>query len=799
MSYKTHSSTETNHASYLPFFELDLSTSKSVKKLSIPQKKIYLQNYLSVIEDEVLEMLSSKIELEDDTASQKLKKVKKRIKKESPPAVESIAKKFEFKTIKNAISALDDKKLNELVAKSKPEKLIAHQMKVNQSHAAPSDGGVMNQPALANSILGYVMYEKLAYLDKGLVKSDDVVSQFVLPPGGEIEIVKKSWSKMSMEFEETESQLMEEEAENSQSQNKEIAESSSKQQQYNLNHSSSAQGTGNFGMYKVTMNAAHSIGAAFTNTRKESTKEKQEFTKKAAARSRKEHKLTIKRSTEFGSEETITERFKNLNKFHPVNYKLFKGMKEWEIRHEVHGVALCADVMVKNPGINLRRLLKSDFDPNSVPEINEYYVHEDIDPVPPDLITETQVLKFPSDRAQNRPFAFAIPSGYIIRNVFASGNNGRVSFDGNIDDIISGDQMGLYRGEGHIRGHRVYNYRRSSSNPNHSTEVTLTAHFQLETHYYQAWREYAEDKMKEIFKEKWELEQELEEAKSRAMDESRNIPLPQILRDHEKQELASGVAKFLMTGDSAPTPISDQDGVTNPSQVYGSSAGRLISILHHAFEWHNASYFLYPYWWDMSVFNDTDVEDVLKIDHKDHIRKKFLQASWARVLVPISPDNERLIIEIMYGPSAIVAIDRKWNDPTYEPPEEFAEIVNAYVSLHDERDTGGRFHIDENLSTANDQLSDSDVAIPAPVILSKWTEYTPTDETFAEMELLKDKDGNLVNLGEGIALRSEAIKASRETIVNSILEDVVGNVGETKISINLPEQVDFEFSSDSDD
>lgn len=649
-------------------------------------------------------------------------------------------------------------------------------------------------PNLQNSTVGYVLYEKLNYIDKGIVKSDDVVGQFILPPGGEIEVERKSWTKSSLEFEEAINRLAEEEQESSSSQNKELSESTSKQQQYNMGMSTTAEGGGNWGVYHFNGQGTTSISAALSLVRQTSTTEKQEMTAKAASRSRKEHKITIKRAAEFGTDVTRTEKFKNQNKFQPVSYKFFKAVKEWEIRHEVHGIALCADVMVRNPGINLRKFLEPKFNPNSVPPLNPYYPGEDIEPEPPVIITEQKVINTTADKDRLLPFMFEIPKGYILDHVIGVGNNGRITFGSDRyghkhDDMIPGSHMGLWVDDAALRGNRVYNHRGDTR----SSQVTLTAIFRRNDELKEAWGIYAREKILEIYKRNWELEQDLNLAKQRAIDEDRTTPATQILRQIERSELASGVAQFILTGNSAPEPLNDDNG-EEISPALEAVMGRLISTLHHAFEWHNASYFLYPYWWDSSVFgNEMTVQDIIEIDHKDALRKAFLQASWARVLVPVMGGSERLILGFLY-PGIITYIDNKLADPNYQPPM-YADIVNSYVELENERKNGG-LEIKENIGDPANKLSDSDVKPPDPIILSKWTEYTPTDETYAEMTLLKDNAGADVKLGEKEAVDKDDAEIKRSEAVTAIFENIKDKVRDTEITIDLSSGETAKIKSD---
>ena len=755
------SSRTTDHATFMSIHELDLISKSAVKKMSVPQKRAQLLYY---VEHAPAEHLLNIV----------------------PENIRGVFKKD--MSGKDSITGIRDRIGEWILSLDTPSLDSTITKNAKLLNFAPGPQLTPTLPNLQNSSLGYVLYEKLRYIDKGIEPSDDVVSQFSLAPGGKITLEKKSWSKTSIEFEESMSQLKEEECENSLSQNRELSEATSKQQQYNMSLSTSLQAQGNCGVYKVSANSAASVAAAVNSSRQESSKEKQEATHKAAARARREHKLTFKRASEYGTEYSRVEVVHNRNKFHPVRYRYYKAVKKWEIIHEVHGVRLCADVMVKNPGVNLRSMLPENFDANSIPPINWSYLPDDIEQEPPVVIELEEVLNYHKDHNYYQPVYFIIPPGYRLQQILAYGNNAPPKLDQQDDPMMAGDDMGLWPPGCGIRGHYVGNKR--SGFPR-NTQVTVKGICFRTPELENSYRSRASEQYIEHHRKKWELEQELKQTRDRAVDEQRTVPAAQILRQQERDEIASAVAQYILTGTPVPQPLNDSSSALGG--LLGASAGRTIANIHHCFSWEEASYFLYPYWWDPSVFSGMQIHDILKLDHPDALRKAFVQASWARVLVPVRSNMERNILEIMYD-GILVEIERKLADSTYTPAR-YAEIVDAYISLHEETTTG-KFAQSENLVTSSDPMSDSDVEQPAPIVLSRWTEYTPTDETFEEMEILKDSGGNIVNIGEQCALDMEASTIDRSNAVNDILKDAKGKVKESKLAVDLADDDSASLTSE---
>src|SRR5262245_6467527 len=66
------------------------------------------------------------------------------------------------------------------------------------------------------------------------------------------------------------------------------------------------------------------------------------------------------------------------------------------------------------------------------------------------------------------------------------------------------------------------------------------------------------------------------------------------------------------------------------------SQGEIIKFLHHAIEWENMTYFLYPYFW-----SHTARWELKKyLDHPDFLHRAFLKAGAARVVLTVRPGFE---------------------------------------------------------------------------------------------------------------------------------------------------------------
>ena len=129
------------------------------------------------------------------------------------------------------------------------------------------------------------------------------------------------------------------------------------------------------------------------------------------------------------------------------------------------------------------------------------------------------------------------------------------------------------------------------------------------------------------------------------------------LRKKEREEVMKGVLRFLICPDIFeffPDNIfqaGDEDkdfdevlyelGTTGLLKNEGDREaflyhGEMIKFLHHAIEWENILYFLYPYFWT----HPTRWEFKKYLNHPDPIHRAFLKAGSARVVLTIRPGFE---------------------------------------------------------------------------------------------------------------------------------------------------------------
>ena len=573
-------------------------------------------------------------------------------------------------------------------------------------------------PPAISSQLGFVFYEKLSIEPAGTSVSDEIVKDVFLAPGAEVQLAKRTWSKVSTELAESTSQLREEELQSSEAETKELAASAQKQSQLSMSLGASVQASGDAGTYKISASASFNLASARSLTEARSTRELQEQTSKAASRTRQEHKMTFTQHTEMGSEYSTLEIYKNPNTSHAVVLTLRKLLKKWRVSHEQYGVRLCVDVMVKNPGRNLRSTLKiDDFDESTILDPDPTAPPEGAPQVPPPMITLEKEVTWPSAAKNTTIVAFPIPDGYELDYCEVIGDNAvPITFDRQPNPgFVEASNMGLGYYPGKYVGAYVNNYDATNSSSRTVQHGIVTAHFQLSAGAMQVWKRIARPFAVAAARSEWQARRDLDAATEAMLEKESSAPPAQMLRKEERDELLSGVARFIILGEDAPTPPSPED-----ASIYQCVPPSTIRKLHDSFAWEEMASFLYPYWWDPQALGGSHpLRELFRVNHKDFLRREFLRASWARVLVPVRAGHERWALEMFYGEEMKQALDAS----NKAAPYPIGDLVTAYLDI---------------ASHENDAVKE----------LAAWDEYTPTDETSATMRLLTDDLGGLVDVAE---------------------------------------------------
>lgn len=229
---------------------------------------------------------------------------------------------------------------------------------------------------LLKSELGYLFYDRTR-IRPTIFQIGEHLYALSLAPGEEVTIEQKSWTKRDVSLEELLEREQTLDLELQSTFTTEIQESLDEVKKVDvgangtlggnldivsmlLSAASSAAGVpapssgGGGGPIGVNASIQPSIQLSDELTQIESTKKTYQQTNKLAAKYRSLHKTTFRVTTEVGAETTSRRTIRNPNRTTPINLHYFKILREHEVTHERYGARLCWGPWIKDPGANLR-------------------------------------------------------------------------------------------------------------------------------------------------------------------------------------------------------------------------------------------------------------------------------------------------------------------------------------------------------------------------------------------------------------------------------------------------------------
>jgi hypothetical protein len=181
----------------------------------------------------------------------------------------------------------------------------------------------------------------------------------------------------------------------------------------------------------------------------------------------------------------------------------------------------------------------------------------------------------------------------------------------------------------------------------------------------------------------------------------------------------------------------------------------MVRKLSDALEWETATCFLYPYWWNTSLFAGIG-GGALVLSHKNFLRREFVRASWARVMVPVRPGYAAHVLVALYGNEMQKALEKV--DACGDDIQAAMAVVDATAAP-----IGPLVKAYLDLNVLNQKVNASD-----PEVIKSWFEYTPTDEITATMDLLRDSEGKPVDIAEPYLRKSQDAEIGASEVITDL-------------------------------
>ena len=498
------------------------------------------------------------------------------------------------------------------------------------------------------------------------------------------------------------------------------------------------------------------------NTQRQSRTDSMDLTRKASARSRRDHKVTFKTTTVTGAETEEHNVLINPSSTQAMRLDYFRLLREWQVELYRYGLRMTYDIVIPHPGLpmlatvaQLRRAelrltepFKFDVSINMVTEDT----YQDLgrrfgvtlpEPPPATLsLVEENTFDGQGDQLVYSPLEFNIDPDYVIsaaraecrfdvhldpmddREVYLDvvGQTGRAISTGNNDPTQDPDDFQLHldvdlpKLVGRSGNVKVIVVRRELGDGS----VTVTLEQKLRPGVHARWRNETWMALREAAQEEWGVQRQMLLSRQEQLQSEIEAYDALTLRKMEREAIMRGVLQWLFGPDfevgiegSCGHP-SDGEGVdvVDPSTWTEwnrvAEYGELIRFLQQAIEWENVIYLGYPYFWD--IRSNWDVKATLR--HPDFRHQEFLRAGFFRVVLTVRPGFEDQLIAltevgVLHSAAGVL--------PQNHPYLRIAEDI---------RNTTARLY-QEVPSNTNGSGLDAQEKADRGRLIGRWREYTP--------------------------------------------------------------------------
>jgi hypothetical protein len=533
--------------------------------------------------------------------------------------------------------------------------------------------------------VGYLHLERLKFTPVGYVKGELVYS-LPLTPKETVRLSHREWTRTETEYVKIVSTSLETATQESIAEKSELAESVNTQNQHSSGFNASVSASGGYGPVSITTSVGYNSQNAESQSRQSTARRSQEITKTASSRTKQEHKISFRVTTQYEVEE---QSFREItNPFdRAIRYDFHRLMKKWRIDLYRYGLRLTYDMLIPEPGSYLLRkyirlknindeLAKEnpfDLSPSQINRMSweNYSRIYDVSLEPPPL--ERIYRTFRADKSfSQRTIGYdhleiALPDGYYIQSYNSEGSeffvtrNGTTQRSSYLDPLKYLNQTQL-EGGSKWSNQYLWRYYYDWSEPETGEQgnimsITVWITAMVTENRMKHWQVQCYEKLSDAARAQYENKrQRLTQIRDDLLAElNREDAL--MLRKIEKEEVMKGVLRWLLGPQFSFYPrglpllnlseVGDIEYYDTSTQSVRKryyeamlKQGEIIKFLHHAIEWENVIYVLYPYFWTDNY--RWDFKQFLY--HADYVHRSFLRAGAARVVLTIRPGFEEAFL-----------------------------------------------------------------------------------------------------------------------------------------------------------
>jgi hypothetical protein len=514
--------------------------------------------------------------------------------------------------------------------------------------------------------IGFLHLEKLRFTPAGIERGGLSYS-VPLAPGEEVNIAHKEWSNTTEEFERIATDFQEDYSEEGVAEKSELAQSASSEKQHALGFNTAVTASGKYGPVSVTATAGFNVSSSASQSEERSRSHSASVTSKASSRTKKEHKMSFKVASAAGEEDHAVRKIVNHDLTNAKRADYYQLIRKWCVTLYRYGLRLTYDLTIPEPGSDilskivevkrLDELLESEYSfalhPDSINRYNyptlasQYGASVESPPAQTQHQTEADskewANKDAAKKGRHHVLLFQVPEEYEVVGVSYSSSYWYYE-DEDWDFEILTNMGGLFGRSGKLVVGISTKYIAS-----YYLEVNLT--LGLRSHAERAWKMRVWEALREAAEQQHlQYRQRLKEKRARLTEEL-GAEDALTLRKIEREEVMKGVLRWMfgpsfdLLPQDLPADLYASDGSVASEIIWHRvmSFGEFIKFLHHAIEWENMIYFLYPYFWS----HQSRWELKKYLSHPDPQHRAFLKAGCARVVLTIRPGFERDFLSLV--------------------------------------------------------------------------------------------------------------------------------------------------------
>jgi hypothetical protein len=200
--------------------------------------------------------------------------------------------------------------------------------------------------------IGRLHLERIDMTPTGIVRGE-LMHSVSLAPKETLTLIHREWSSRETSFERVVSEEFEQSTEGGVTENTELASATETQSRHSSELTTEATASASYVFESASVTVGYNSTSDDEVTKSDSRKHGISVTRKAASRTRKEHKVTFTVKEQAGVEDESVRTLTNPSETDPLRIDFHQMLRQWRVDLYRYGIRLTYDIVVPAPGIDL--------------------------------------------------------------------------------------------------------------------------------------------------------------------------------------------------------------------------------------------------------------------------------------------------------------------------------------------------------------------------------------------------------------------------------------------------------------